>query len=110
MSLLKLIYHLVDSGKDIDQRIKLIRDDQEQELNLHLTQQSLIYKDEACYILVIRDISVHYNLKETKRNNKVLNLLTNSVSRELLTPISCVVAVGQNINQNEEMSKEELQE
>ena len=57
----------------------------------------MIFKDESCYILVLRDISVHYNLAETKRNKKVLNMLTNSVSRELLTPISCIIAVGQSI-------------
>jgi signal transduction histidine kinase len=58
---------------------------------------------------VIRDISVHYKLAETKRNNKVLHLLTNSVSRQLLTPIGAVVAVGQNMKENQKMNREEIQ-
>jgi hypothetical protein len=59
--------------------------------------------------LVIRDISVHYKLAETKRNNKVLHLLTNSVSRQLLTPIGAVVAVRQNMKENQKMSRDEIQ-
>lgn len=70
----------------------------------------MIFKDEECFILTIEDISVHSQLEETKRNNKVLNLLTNSVSRELLTPISCVVELGQNIKQDEDMSLPEMRE
>jgi signal transduction histidine kinase len=80
------------------------------EKHVQLTQQSLIFNDQACYILVIRDTSVHYKLAETKRNNKVLHLLTNSVSRQLLTPISAVVAVGQNMRENKKMSRDEIQD
>lgn len=59
--------------------------------------QNLIYNDEECYILTIRDLTSSKRLSEVENKNRVTGLLTASVSHELLTPLKCIGSFGKEL-------------
>jgi len=48
-------------------------------------------------LLTIRDISAQRNLIKEKQQNSLLNLLTSNFSHELMTPIRCIISLGQEL-------------
>jgi len=55
-----------------------------------MTHQKIWFRNKECQILTIKDISAQINVKEQERKINLLNLLTSSVSHELMTPIRCI--------------------
>lgn len=65
--------------------------DETKRRKLILTSQKILFKGNECQILTIRDISAQKELKKSEEKNSLLNLLTSSVSHELMTPIRCII-------------------
>ena len=55
--------------------------------------QKLIFRSKQCYVLTMRDITIFKNNAKLSEKNKVLNLMSSSVSHEMLTPLKCIVSI-----------------
>ena len=47
--------------------------------------------------MTIRDISAQENLEIAEEKNKLLNLMTSSISHELMTPIRCIITFAEEL-------------
>ena len=61
---------------------------------LQFNFQQLIYNSKQCIVLTIRDISEINNFAKVSAENKMLSLLTSSVTHEMITPLKCVIQFG----------------
>lgn len=53
--------------------------------------QEIFYDKRDCMLLQFRDMSeIHNNIK-LESDNKMLQLMSSSVSHEMLTPIKCII-------------------
>ncbi len=68
-----------------------------EDLKVQISFQSIIFNDEYCMILRIRDITAHKQLEKAQSENKMLSLLQASVSHELITPIKCIGSFAQEL-------------
>ena len=57
-----------------------------------------MFNGKMCQVLLIKDVSTTEYLREVKQKNSLLNLLTSTMSHELLTPISCIISLAQSAN------------
>lgn len=57
----------------------------------------MIFNEEECIILMIRDITAFKKLNKAENKNRVTGLLTASVSHELLTPLKCISSFGKEL-------------
>ena len=71
-----------------------MRSMEDEERRVNLTHEQMVFNEKECQILTIRDVSAQHNLMEVKRENQLLNLVTSSVSHELITPIKCISAMA----------------
>ena len=53
--------------------------------------------DKECQVLTIRDITAQDNLRLAEEKNSLLNLMTSSISHELITPIRCVIIFAEEL-------------
>jgi signal transduction histidine kinase len=53
--------------------------------------QSLIYNAKQCQVLTVRDITQIERLAKLSADNKMLSLLTSSVTHEMITPLKCII-------------------
>ena len=53
--------------------------------------KDLIYNGKQCNMLLIRDITHLKQLEEVHSKNRALNLLTATISHEMLMPIMCII-------------------
>ena len=53
--------------------------------------QDLFFNNQVCKLLQFRDISDISNLARVSAENKMLSLLTSSVTHEMLTPLKCII-------------------
>ena len=58
---------------------------------LQVNFQQLIYNSKQCIVLTLRDISDINNYVKVSAENKMLSLLTSSVTHEMITPLKCVI-------------------
>ena len=84
-----MIVKLVDSEKS-----KSESQDEIASKTLQLSFQKLIFNEKQCNVLTIRDMSDVEKYAEVEAENKILSLLTTSVTHEMLTPLKCVVQFG----------------
>jgi hypothetical protein len=61
---------------------------------LQVNFQQLIYNSKQCIVLTLRDISEINNYAKVSAENKMLSLLTSSVTHEMITPLKCVIQFG----------------
>ena len=59
-------------------------------LYVQITQQTIFYNNKECRILNIRDVTALKKLAIAEEDNKVMSLVTASVSHELITPLKCI--------------------
>jgi hypothetical protein len=57
---------------------------------VQITHQNIFYNNKECKILNIRDVTSLKKLVKSEKNNKTMQLLTASVSHELITPLKCI--------------------
>jgi len=57
---------------------------------VQVTHQNIFYNNRECKILNIRDVTALKKLAKAEDENKVMQLLTASVSHELITPLKCI--------------------
>ena len=46
-------------------------------------------------MLVLQDITLFSELEQVKNNNKALNMLSSTISHEMLMPLSCIIAFAE---------------
>lgn len=73
----------------------------------------MIFQDQECKILRIRDVTANKQLEKVQGENKMLSMLQASVSHELITPIKCIGTfakelVEMNAGNSSKKSKAEL--
>lgn len=59
-----------------------------------------MYNNKQCQVLTIKDVSEAQDLKKVQQKNTLLNLLTSTMSHELLTPISCMIELSTKMEAN----------
>ena len=64
---------------------------------VQISLQKLIFNDEECNILRIRDITAFKRLTKVENNNRATGLMSASVSHELLTPLKCISSFGKEL-------------
>jgi signal transduction histidine kinase len=62
----------------------------------------MIFNSKECWILTIRDVSKIKQIAQLSDENETLSLLTSSVSHELITPIKCIIAFGEEAKRESE--------
>lgn len=62
-----------------------------------LNLQTLYFNDKECFILTMRDVTAIRDLEESEKKNFFVNLVTSSVSHELMTPLKCIMAFSTEI-------------
>lgn len=62
----------------------------------------MIYNDQECNIVKIRDITASEKLKKAKDQNNLMGLMTASVSHEFLTPLKCISSFAKEIQSSVE--------
>lgn len=55
-------------------------------------------------MLTIRDISEINNFAKVSAQNKMLSLLTSSVTHEMITPLKCVIQFGMTLLKSKDLS------
>jgi hypothetical protein len=60
------------------------------DIKVSISFQKLLFNEKDCQILRLRDITANKKLQKVQTENKMLSLLTASVSHELLNPIKCI--------------------
>ena len=66
-------------------------------MTLQLNFQSLIYNAKQCQVLTVCDITEIDKFAKLSSDNKMLSLLTSSVTHEIITPLKCIIEFAQNI-------------
>lgn len=79
----------LDDNKQVDEETIST----EKENIIQFAIQKLIFKSKQCYVLTMRDITMWKNNAKLSEKNKVLNLMSSSVSHEMLTPLKCIVSI-----------------
>ena len=64
---------------------------------MHLFRSGMLFNDKQCQVLTIRDISAQENLELAEEKNTLLNLMTSSISHELMTPIRCIITFAEEL-------------
>ena len=57
----------------------------------------MFFDDKQCQVLTIRDITAQENLELAEEKNKLLNLMTSSISHEFMTPIRCIITFAEEL-------------
>ena len=52
-----------------------------------------MFNDEECKVVAFRDVTEVQRIAKIEETNKLLNLLTSSVTHEMLTPLRCIVSM-----------------
>jgi signal transduction histidine kinase len=68
--------------------------------------QHLIFKQKQCLILTCRDISKIKEHAKLAADNKLLQLMSSSVSHEMITPIKCIVTMIESLQKSFENDPE----
>lgn len=66
---------------------KLLKEEKILDVNL----QPLTYQNTDATLVTMRDITEVRKFSKISENNKVLTLLTSSVTHEMITPLKCIV-------------------
>ena len=59
--------------------------------------QPLTYQNRECTLVSVRDISELRKFQKISENNKILTLLTSSVTHEMITPLRCIIQFTHNV-------------
>jgi hypothetical protein len=68
-----------------------VKDKDDQTMTLQLNFQSLIYNAKQCQVLTVCDITEIDKFAKLSADNKMLSLLTSSVTHEMITPLKCII-------------------
>jgi light-regulated signal transduction histidine kinase (bacteriophytochrome) len=58
---------------------------------------NLIFKNEECKVATFRDVTELKKLAKIEADNKLLQLLTSSVTHEMVTPLKCIVNFSESL-------------
>ena len=78
---------LLGDGQEMVVQMKSLSNEKR---NVILIHQKMLFDDKECQILTIRDTSANFKLKKATEKNNLMNLLTSSVSHDLITPTKCI--------------------
>jgi signal transduction histidine kinase len=96
-----MLIKVLSLNKTIEARIRPVsnsaNNDQKIEKIVQISLQKLIFNDEECSIIMIRDITALKRLTKVENKNKATSLMTASVSHELLTPLKCISSFGKEL-------------
>jgi hypothetical protein len=83
---------LLDHLNDRILKMKILNTDDkfEKYLFVQITYQNIFYNNRECKILNIRDVTALKQLAKAEEDNRLTQLLTASVSHELITPLKCI--------------------
>jgi hypothetical protein len=56
-----------------------------------------MFKGKQCYVLTCKDISKIKEAAKLAADNKLLQLMSSSVSHEMITPIKCIITMVQSL-------------
>lgn len=59
--------------------------------------QPLTYQNRECTLVTLRDITEVTKFNKISENNKMLTLLTSSVTHEMITPLRCIILFTHNV-------------
>jgi signal transduction histidine kinase len=62
-----------------------------------LTLTNLIFNQQECRVATIRDVTEVKRLAKIEADNKLLHMLTSSVTHEMLTPLKCMVSFSKTV-------------
>jgi light-regulated signal transduction histidine kinase (bacteriophytochrome) len=57
----------------------------------------LIFDGKECNMVSIRDVTLFKDLRDTQNKNQYLNMLTATVTHELMSPINCIITFSKTI-------------
>jgi hypothetical protein len=60
----------------------------------------LTYQNRDAYLVTMRDITEIRKFSKISENNKMLTLLTSSVTHEMITPLKCILQFTINVLEN----------
>ena len=60
---------------------------------INLTLTSLLFNHEDCRVLTFRDVTEVKKAAKIQEANKILSMLTSTVTHELLTPLKCMISL-----------------
>lgn len=58
---------------------------------------NLIFKNEECKVATFRDVTELKKIAKIEADNKLLQLLTSSVTHEMVTPLKCIVNFSESL-------------
>jgi K+-sensing histidine kinase KdpD len=58
---------------------------------------NLIFNKEECKVATFRDVTELKNIAKMQADNKLLQLLTSSVTHEMVTPLKCIVNFSESL-------------
>ena len=64
---------------------------------INLTLTSLLFNHEECRVLTFRDVTEVKKAAKIQEANKILSMLTSTVTHELLTPLKCMISFAASI-------------
>lgn len=59
---------------------------------LMVTLSSLLFNHEECQVITFRDVTQVKKLAKIETANKFLNMMTSSVTHEMITPLKCIIS------------------
>lgn len=76
---------------------------------MNVRRHKIRYHGKKCILLSLRDVSSSMRLDQETHNNKMLKMLQSAVSRDLMTPLSCIaIFVDLCMNRTDIAPKEKL--
>ena len=76
---------------------------------MNVRRHKIRYHGKKCILLSLRDVSSSMRLDQETHNNKMLKMLQSAVSRDLMTPLSCIaIFVDLCMNRTDIPPKEKL--
>ena len=63
----------------------------------HLTLTNLMYNKEECQVATFRDVTNIKKLARIEADNKLLQLLSSSVTHEMVTPLKCIINFSESL-------------
>lgn len=64
---------------------------------LLLTLTNLFFNKQECNVATFRDITELKKLAQIEADNKLLHMLTSSVTHEMVTPLKCMVSFSETV-------------
>jgi K+-sensing histidine kinase KdpD len=81
-----------EKGLSIKMMLKKQQDQPQEYRRLHFSLTNLMFNDQECKVATFRDVTEKKQLGLMKETNKLLHMLTSSVTHEMVTPLKCMIS------------------